>query len=688
MASKRAAERDIQLPKCADPERRKAAEADVFRWLSLYFPHKFTEEFTADRREMVSAILRCARDKTDQAIAAPRGDGKTTITECVTLYAMLTGLVKFPVIVGATGPAANRVLDNIKAEIEYNELLAADYPEVCAPVQALEGIAQRARLQTVNGERTRIEWSANEAVLPTIQGSAASGAILMCRGLDSAIRGINYLGRRPDLVIIDDPETRESAASLHQCQIREQTIDRDIAGLGGSGKGIGRLMLCTLSSRDCLSAKFTERSQKPSWNGKRFRLLVSLPERSDLWEEYMRLRQAGQESGEDLDCRNAHAFYVAQRAEMDAGAVVSNPERYDRRYLDDGTQREVSALQHCYNLIADRGWDSFATEYQNDPPDHDGPETSGITPTLVRSRLSGVPKGIVPNGTDLLTAAIDIGKYRCHWVVIGWQAGAIGYVVDYGAAEVYNADDERVGLEMAIYHTLCNWRQETLATPYGMRDGHQVPLSCVLIDSGYCDSAVYRFVRESGGGIWRAAKGLGQGKGMSPFRQPDKSTKERKAGEHWYASLQAAFGLWLFGLDSDYWKRFVHERFLTEPFDPEGNQNKGSLTLFGDAVQEHGAYAKHICAEVEKEEFIKGKGVVRYWDKIDRNNHWFDATYMACAGAAMCGISLVPNVRPRPATIKVNTRTERRATGHDQMGQRRTVHIPSRPGGFIEGMKW
>jgi hypothetical protein len=54
----------------------------------------------------------------------------------------------------ATGPNAEQILANIKYQLERNQALADDYPEICDPILALDGTAQRGATQTANGKRT------------------------------------------------------------------------------------------------------------------------------------------------------------------------------------------------------------------------------------------------------------------------------------------------------------------------------------------------------------------------------------------------------------------------------------------------------------------------------------------------------------------------------------------------------
>jgi hypothetical protein len=72
------------------------------------------------------------------------------------------------------------------------------------------------------------------------------------------------------------------------------------------------------------------------------------------------------------------------------------------------------------------------------------------------------------------------------------------------------------------------------------------------------------------------------------------------------------------------------------------------MTLFQASPQEHLALAKHLTAEAKTEEFVVGKGVIVKWERLRKQNHWFDALYNACAAGHYCGVRLVDEVkRPR-----------------------------------------
>lgn len=630
---KREAARDIKIPEPENPARRADAERDAVLWLRTYFAERFYHEFNANQLEIISAVEQAYRFGLDQAIAAPRGEGKTTIVECLTIRAIVCGFVAFPLIVAATGRDADRILGNIKSEFETNDLLAADYPEVCTPIRELEGAPQRATGQTADGERTYMKWAGDLVVFPTVAGSKASGAILMTRGLDGAIRGIRYGSQRPDAVIVDDPETRESAKSETQIRDRAETIERDIGGLSGPGRNLSRLILCTIQNRTCLASQYTDPEQKPAFSGKRQKLVEAWPARIDLWDLYIEQRQKDQKSG-DKFARNAHAFYLANRAAMDAGGQAVNIHRYIGTALPDGTQQELSTLQHVHNLIADRGLDYVLTELQNDPPEDEQAEEAELTSWKVQNRLHPHGQRIVPANATALTIGVDLGKDLIHFVAIAWLDGAIGLVVDYGSFEVEHVDRTNNDLvDVAIVARLRAWWDSIQAEPYRKADGGVVSVSRLLVDSGWHRDAAYAFTRDISGFVASPSKGFGEG----GYQQPAKSTAFVKLAGDLVCRRKQPGGIWLTTFDADHWKRRVHGGYMAEP------GARGSLTLFTplpERPRHHISYSKHIVAEMEKPEFTPRRGETRRWIKISRNNHLLDATVLACVGGSMQGVTL------------------------------------------------
>lgn len=646
-SERRARERDIAIEPPLNVKRRTECLADAKTFLTEYFTDTFSEAFTLDRESMLAAILDAARFGKDIAIAGPRGEGKTKIATYGALYLMCAGLSNFPLVIGKSQVKAANELETIKDQLQQNEKLRADFPEIGVPFAAVGAWSSRARMQTVAGEYTNLRLSSHMIAFPTIAERqlddwpagvepVSKGQVMMALGVDGPIRGTNYRDRRPTLAILDDIESRESAQSDALIEANQTIIEKDVAGLGTGSSRVSRVMLCTTQNRKCIAYIYTDTKQKPSWNGKRYRRMQEKPDREDLWQRYIELRQ--NKADEDPDAREATQFYESNREQMDRGVQMSNQNSYDKRLAADGKPLEYSAVQAYYNSVADFGEASVATEQDNDPPENVGPEGSGLTSNLVASRLNTFDKWQCPENTKVVTAGLDVGKYECHYTVTAWTKDAAGCVLDYGVAEVYNGTTaaHEHSIEQNIFRTLLDFRDWITSVDIVDASGAKRDLAECFVDSGAYTQAVYEFVKQTGGQRFVATKG------MAPYRTPARTTDTTRVGKEMHATYQQSEGVWLHHLNADHWKRFVHERYLSPTYDTTGLLRAGSLSLYQPAGnKQHYSYAQHIVAEEYVSEFKQGKGERCYWLVHNRNNHYLDATALAAAAASKYGVSMI-----------------------------------------------
>lgn len=642
MADRRRVERDIKIDYSRQNKKRRArcrTRPDLF--CRTYFKDIFYNPFTPDQKVMVDELKHRFLYGGRKAIAAERGGGKSSITKVVAIWAMLYGWSDWIVIVGANSTDAQSRLKDIKAMLEFNDLLRDDFPEVCDPIRALEGSPQRASSQTAGGERTRLVWSRDEIVLPRVKGSSAAGSIITARGIDSAIRGLVRAEKRPGVIICDDIETRASAASMVDTANRKQTLEKDIVGLAGPGESIAIFLLCTIINRRCLAWEYTDPKKQPAWSGIRQKWIKRMPKATELWDKYVEMRQQDIVDG-DPDARRAFRFYKKNRKAMDAGAIVSNKNRFNSEISVDGSALELSSLQSAYNLIADGGWDFFRCEYQNDPPDDDYAETSGLTSRVIQERCNGIARGVIPGWAEYITAGIDVMGRLFYWVVIAWKKGLIGHVVDYGTEPIESPTSGKLtdpknksAVESAVLAALLSWRDWELANGWKPETGETLRhVDQVCVDAGWMDTAVYNFVKSAGDKKYRAVKGLGSSS-PAAYRSPRKASRDRILGNNYFGSFQYKDKVWLWSLNSDYWKQTTQNAFLT----PIGKP--GSLTIFGDDPYKHKGYGRQIVAEVWTREFVPGKGYKDYFNVVDKANHYLDATHYATAAAAMLGCQVL-----------------------------------------------
>jgi phage terminase large subunit GpA-like protein len=249
-----------------------------------------------------------------------------------------------------------------------------------------------------------------------------------------------------------------------------------------------------------------------------------------------------------------------------------------------------------------------------------------------------------------LTQGIDVRKVALHWVVRAWRPDCTGFTIDYGVQDVHGTtvgSDE--GVDMAIVKAI-RARWDTITNePYQSLDGQAMPIEMTMVDAGWKTEAVYHACRELGLGVM-PSMGFGKSAGcvQANFSPVARSSYDRKAGDGWFLSRRPG-NVWLACLDTDRWKAWEHDRWMTPPNKP------GTMMLFGESSsggrlsfdeRSHTAYAHHIVSEVEIEEVVKGV-LKRKWKPKSDNNHWLDASYMADVAAAMKGIRLLRSTTPQ-----------------------------------------
>jgi hypothetical protein len=298
--------------------------------MKTYFAKDYSRPFGKLHYALIDSIWQTAMYGGKKAVAAPRGRGKTQVVKGALAAVVLAGLVRFPVPIGPTTNHAKELYEDFRKKMMFNDLLMEDFPEICAPVRALEGAPQRAGRQHIDGVLTRIQWTADGLRLADVpaqyRGPIDYGGVrLEYRGLDAAIRGINRDGDRPDFVPIDEPETRESAKSDSQIEDRENAIEKDIAGLAGEDKELAQVMITTVQNRKSNSFKYTDPETKPSWMGERFGWVEKWPEEwkkdDGLWHTYMAMRAKDQRDG-DRYGRTATQFFLENREAMELGGEL------------------------------------------------------------------------------------------------------------------------------------------------------------------------------------------------------------------------------------------------------------------------------------------------------------------------------------------------------------------------------
>ncbi|WP_437226034.1 terminase gpA endonuclease subunit [Planctomicrobium sp. SH661] len=678
-----AAGRDIgDLPAIADPARRLNAATNFQFFCEAYFPQSFHLAWSDDHRKVLRKIEQAVLQGGLFAMAMPRGSGKTTICECACIWAVLNGHREFVCLIGSDEGHAMDMLESIKTELDANELLLADYPEVCHPIQSLDGIANRCNGQLYHGDRTHIGWTAKYIVLPTLQlrgwsqdetrgalirddGRAlASGAIIKVAGITGRIRGMKFKrpdGKsvRPSLVVLDDPQTDESARSVSQCQQRESILAGAVLGLAGPGHKISGIMPCTVIRPGDMADRILNRDHHPSWQGERTKMVYAFPSETKLWDRYAELRAEGLRN-EDGGAA-ATEFYAQHQEQMDAGAKIAWAERFNHD--------ELSAIQHAMNLkLQDEA--AFWAEYQNEPLPEVEVDENELTADQIAAKLNGLPKGRVPLGCQHLTMFIDVQQKLLFYVVCAWGEEFSGAVLDYGAwpdpqrayfslrdvTKTLSTVAEGTGLEGAIYAGLQALTDKQLSREWQREDGASLRIERCLVDANWGTSTdvVYQFCRQSPhAALLLPSHGRFVGASSLPFSDYKRRPGDR-VGLNWRipgvmgkrAVRHALF-------DTNFWKSFVFARLAVAIAD------KGSLSLFGQKPEPHRLFAEHLVAEYRVRTEGRGRTVDEWKPRPNQpDNHWLDCLVGCAVGASILGVNLSEHqnnvVRVKPGRIKLS----------------------------------
>lgn len=638
--------RDIHGPSRAEPyddERRAAAQDSLRVFLESYFPGAFPLAWSADHLKAIEILQEVADKGGLFALAMPRGSGKTSISIRAALWAVLTKRRRFIEIISGTESAAKKIVKTLRNEVCLNRLLHLDYPHELHGFWELQASNRRAAGQLCHGQPTLIEASDKRIVFPSHQYTTIGGAVIYSAGITGQVRGENatsILGdgaiSRPDWVICDDPQTRESAKSPVQTNQRIEIVEGDILGLAGPGKSIAVVMPCTVIAKQDLAEYFLDHAE---WKSTRSKLLPQFPENMKLWDEYFEARSEGQRvDGSDSA---ANAFYLEHRAELERGAVEGWPARKQ--------ENEITALQSAMHLWY-RSPTAFAAEYQNEPLDN---TSSAELPTFagLDAKVTRLPRGVAPVWATKVTMGIDVQGKLLFWVIAAYSDDFTCSIIDYGAWPEQSRSYFTVGdasptlqqssglsqLPGALHWGLSALLAEKVGTSIPMEGGGQIAISKAIVDANWGEStdAVYEFCRRSTfKGIITPSHGRGLRAGDRPMNEWPKKAGETH-GWHWVVTPgdgRRAVRHVIF--DVNHWKTTMASRAAA------AMGEHGTMTVYGERPENHRLLMDHLSAESPTKTSGRGRELWEWRAIPGRDNHWMDCLSLSGVAASMLGCAL------------------------------------------------
>jgi hypothetical protein len=640
------------IPDIVNPDRRASCEHSAKLFAETYFPWKFDLRFSDEHEDLIRSMDESLLDSEGLlCYAFPRGSGKSTLAEILCVKSLLYGQRRFVVLISAEGKASAEAFQNISSEIRYNELLLEDFPEICYPIMMTEGNSWLAKHQHVHGKPTHISIRADMLTLPLVEGSKVGGSVIRCASIMGRIRGLKHNipnGKtiRPDLVVIDDPQTDKVAKSLTQVNIRERIINGTIRGLAGPGKPLTILMPCTVIQSNDLADRFLDRNKKPEWRGKKSKLVRSFPTRMDLWHEYWKIKcDSYRNGGKGIEATD---FYLTNREEMDAGSDIPWMDRFTPPI-------QVSALQHAMDLYF-KDPITFFSEYQNEPlPESVLGEVAGrieLKPELIQKRWCGLDRGVCPQHALHITTGIDIQQRILYYLTVAWTEDFGGTIIDYGAfpkqpIEYYRTADPPVPLDYEkkdlrlgplIFYGLEELRA---MLPLYKVDNTYDYLSNqkVFIDANWSlvTDAIYGFCKqEEKSHLFHPVHGRGIGAVQLPMSDWPKKLGEKKSDYNWVERQTTNVknrGRHVI-YDTNYWKSLVADRLIA----PKGSPN--ALLIYGQESTRHELLCDHLCAEHPIIVSSRGRTIDEWKIKPGiSENHWWDCLVMAAVASCYLGMN-------------------------------------------------
>ena len=295
----------------------------------------------------LSRILDSVSNKTKTARiawAASRGHAKSAyLSNAFPVHEIVFRKRYMILLISETNAASKKFIRWVSNQLKYNLKLREDFGEMLSP------------------KRSQNEKDSEEAFLTT------TGIKMEATSLGMQIRGFRNGSKRPDLIILDDLESRESNNTPELRQKAKDWFNQDLMP-AYDPTATAIILMGTIVHYDSLLNYVLKERRDFIKNS--FPAILSPPKRPDLWAEFERIYKEYEPSEEELEALDsmeeitrtpneaaALRFYEEHKEEMDEGVEVLWPDRFP--------YAELMLEKQNY------GSKAFATEFMNNPIDED-----------------------------------------------------------------------------------------------------------------------------------------------------------------------------------------------------------------------------------------------------------------------------------------------------------------------------
>jgi predicted phage terminase large subunit-like protein len=292
-------------------------------------------------REICDIMDRVSNEETNAkvAVAAPRSHAKSSyLSKAFPLHEVVFRKRKYVIVISETPAVAGANIEWIKLQLASNEKLRRDFGGILSPKQ---------QMNPKDNSSEFIAWE------PRDNDGKHLVALVQAASSGQALRGRNWNGVRPDLIVCDDLEDKRNTNTEELRQEMKDWFTKVVVPLGDpKGKRTAIVFMGTTVHPQALLIDVLY--NRSDFKSKKYQAIIEQPKRADLWQ---RCQEIYTDRNNPDRARDAELFYIAHREEMNEGALVLWP--------------EVQPIWKLMTWKWDNGSRAFNTEYMNNPVDEE-----------------------------------------------------------------------------------------------------------------------------------------------------------------------------------------------------------------------------------------------------------------------------------------------------------------------------
>jgi len=310
--------------------RKEMGEKSIKVFAEIYFGHYLQKTMCGMHKELYQLLITLQHKRSQRiAFAAPRDSAKSSIVSMIyVLWCICYLKEKYILLLSDTNKQAADNLSHIKNELENNEKLIEDFPDICEIGQ--KPFSER--------------WIKDEII-------TRNGVKVTALGSGQKIRGRRNKEDRPSLIIVDDIENEEGVIYTESRQKLFEWFTKAVLKAGFADTNI--IVVGTILHYDSLLAKLLRDNEMPGWYKKIYKSVISWSKHPELWQQWTNIFHFRDTYQDKAGKEAANAFYNDNKEAMLEGTAVLWPEQEDYLKLMEIREQEGE-------------W-SFDSEKQNEP---------------------------------------------------------------------------------------------------------------------------------------------------------------------------------------------------------------------------------------------------------------------------------------------------------------------------------